>query len=188
MLAASSGQMVGLCFPRRSPSPLLSPRRRLLPRCPAARPRGSLPRWRCSSAASPPPPSADSAVGPCSRALHPVCFAVISSPCCSYSSSCAAVTVEAGQNACARYHFVGISPAPRSERRRFVAIFFRLRLCCYINAGRPRFSLPGGGDPFSPGSDRYHPFYASGVSNRPFGYGEATYFRPTFNSMQLSVH
>ena len=117
-------------FPRRSPSPLLSPRR-LLPRRPAA----LLPRR--AAAASP----------RLVLALRPVCFAVIPSPCCSYSSSCAAVTVEAGQNACARYHFVGISPAPRSERRRFVAIFFRLRLCCYINAGRPRFSLPCGAIP-----------------------------------------
>jgi hypothetical protein len=91
MLAASSGQMAGLCFPRRSHSPLLLPRRpaALLPRRSAATPRGGLP--RCAAAASPPPPSADSAVSPCTRALHPVCFPVIPSPCCSYSSSCSAL-------------------------------------------------------------------------------------------------
>ncbi|XP_039825391.1 probable acyl-activating enzyme 16, chloroplastic isoform X1 [Panicum virgatum] len=78
MLAASSGQMVGLCFPRRSPSPLLSPRRRLLPRRPAARPRGGLPRWRCSSAASPPPPSADSALEhPLRRKCSPLLESVL---------------------------------------------------------------------------------------------------------------
>ena len=63
-----------LWFPRRSPSPLLSPRR-LLPRRPAA----LLPRQRAAAA-------------PVRRlrlvlALHPVCFAVIPSPCRSYTSS-----------------------------------------------------------------------------------------------------
>ncbi|KAG2544547.1 hypothetical protein PVAP13_9KG010200 [Panicum virgatum] len=77
MLAASSGQMAGLCFPRRSPSPLLSPRR-LLPRRPAARPRGGLPRWRCSSTASPPPPSADSALEhPLRRKCSPLLESVL---------------------------------------------------------------------------------------------------------------
>ncbi|RCV39963.1 hypothetical protein SETIT_9G013500v2 [Setaria italica] len=54
MLAASSGQMAGLCFPRRAPSPLLN-RRGLLHRRPAAMP-------RCAAASSSPTPSsADSA-------------------------------------------------------------------------------------------------------------------------------
>ncbi|XP_066364720.1 probable acyl-activating enzyme 16, chloroplastic [Miscanthus floridulus] len=70
--SASSGQMVGLCAPRRSPiPPLLARRGRLLPRRPVALlPRARAPALRpaappprCSAAASPrPPPSADSAL------------------------------------------------------------------------------------------------------------------------------
>ena len=68
--SASSGQMAGLCVPRRSPTPLLPRRGRLHPRRPAALlPRARAPALRpVAAAASPPPPSADSAVSP------PVCL------------------------------------------------------------------------------------------------------------------
>lgn len=66
--SASSGQMAGLCVPRRSPTPPLLARRgrgrgRLLPRRPATLLRRDL---RPAAAASPPPPSAGSAVRPSS--------------------------------------------------------------------------------------------------------------------------
>ncbi|PWZ54803.1 putative acyl-activating enzyme 16, chloroplastic [Zea mays] len=62
--SASSGQMAGLCVPRRSPTPPLLARRgrgrgRLLPRRPATLLRRDL---RPAAAASPPPPSAGSAL------------------------------------------------------------------------------------------------------------------------------
>jgi len=66
----------------------------------------------------------------CSRAPHPVCFRGDSVPLL-FLLLVVVHRVEAGQNARARYHFVGISPTPvsrggcgdpRSERRRFVAI------------------------------------------------------------------
>ncbi|CAN6280589.1 unnamed protein product [Urochloa humidicola] len=82
MLAASSGQMAGLCFPRRAPSPLLlNRRRRLIPRRrPAAaqlpRARASTP--RCAAAASPPPSSADSTLEhPLRRKCSPLLESVL---------------------------------------------------------------------------------------------------------------
>ncbi|CAL4920093.1 unnamed protein product [Urochloa decumbens] len=84
MLAASSGQMAGLCFPRRAPSPLLLSRRRLIPRRPAAaqlpRARGFRPDAtpRCAAAASPPPSSADSTLEhPLRRKCSPLLESVL---------------------------------------------------------------------------------------------------------------
>lgn len=91
--SASSGQMAGLCVPRRSPTPPLLARRgrgrgRLLPRRPATLLRRDL---RPAAAASPPPQSAGSAVRPSAccdpPALRPAGVASQNACACSSISS-----------------------------------------------------------------------------------------------------